>query len=137
MIWLAETAKVANFTEPMITPILQASAQAAATQCSGGDDGVTCGINWNTPTWDGTKGIGQEMDALEAFNALLAKYKAGLINNFNDGGTSKVDPNAGQTKAPTFGAFSPITTGDRVGAGILTFLLAGSTLAGSAWMVYN
>ena len=33
-------------------------------QCSGGSDGVTCGQTWNSTTWDGKDGLGEQMSAL-------------------------------------------------------------------------
>ncbi|KAF2170284.1 glycoside hydrolase family 76 protein [Zasmidium cellare ATCC 36951] len=61
--------------------ILRASAEGAAAQCSGGDDGTTCGFDWSSSTWDGTSGMGQELNALEV---LLANLPAKALNTAND-----------------------------------------------------
>ncbi|KAB8542125.1 hypothetical protein FH972_025588 [Carpinus fangiana] len=134
--WMAETAKVAPFTEPTISPILAASAKAAAVQCSGGNDGVTCGMKWGQSTWDGSAGVGQQMAAMEIFNTQLAKYVAGPITN-GDSGLSKSDPNAGNsatTDAQPSSHTSLIDMGDKAGAGILTFLFAATTIGGAVWV---
>ena len=59
--WLAVTKLIAPFTEPQITPKLAASAQAAAGQCDGGNNGEMCGRQWYTTTWDGSTGVGQQV----------------------------------------------------------------------------
>lgn len=60
--------------------ILQVSAQGAAAQCSGGDGGTTCGLDWTSKKWDGTQGIGQDLDALEV---ILANLPAAALNKAN------------------------------------------------------
>lgn len=54
--FMAYTAMLAPFTRETIEPYLITTARAAATACSGGYDGVTCGNQWwwNNGTWDGT-----------------------------------------------------------------------------------
>lgn len=69
--WLAKTSVLAPFTASTIQPLLQATALGAAASCSGGTDGVTCGTKWYDATWDGTWGVGQQLSALEAVQALL------------------------------------------------------------------
>lgn len=59
--WLAVTALLVPSTAPLINPKLTASAQAAATQCDGGSSGRQCGMQWYSPTWDGTQGVGQQV----------------------------------------------------------------------------
>lgn len=62
---------VAPFTKHAITELLTASSSAAARSCSGGTDGVTCGTKWYVNGWDGTRGVGQQMSALETIQGLL------------------------------------------------------------------
>lgn len=69
--WLAKTAVLAPFAAPTIRPMLESSAKGAASSCSGGLDGVTCGSKWYQGAWDGTWGVGQQLSALEAVQALL------------------------------------------------------------------
>lgn len=134
--WMAQTAKVAPFTAATIDPMLAASAQAAAPQCSGGSDGVTCGVRWGQSTWDGTAGIGQQMTAMQIFNTQLAPYVIGPVEA--DEGLSQADPNAGNT------ATTPstpnkhtreITTADRAGAAILTIIMGAVTIGGATWVL--
>lgn len=71
------TTKLASFTTPAVTELLSTSAKAAAQACSGPTDGVsekdgtTCGARWYTGGWDGTKGVGQQLSALEIIQGLL------------------------------------------------------------------
>jgi mannan endo-1,6-alpha-mannosidase len=55
--WLAATSILAPWTSEMITPLLRDSALAAAQSCSGGTDGVTCGLKWWVEGWDGDYGL--------------------------------------------------------------------------------
>ncbi|PBP28869.1 family 76 glycosyl hydrolase [Diplocarpon rosae] len=66
------TSLVAPFTVNSITMLLRASSQAAAASCSGGTDGVTCGMRWYVGGWDGKYGVGQQMSALETIQGLLS-----------------------------------------------------------------
>jgi len=130
--WMASSVKVAPWLQPQIMPYLQASAAAAAAQCNGGSDGVTCGTKWTVSTWDGTYGVGQQMTALEVVQSLLLDEVAGPLSN-KTGGTSTGDYTAGTggTTNP-LAPQSAITTGDRAGAGIITaIILIG--LLGGAW----
>lgn len=128
--WLAATTFVAPFTRDLIMPKLQASAKAAASQCSGGANGRTCGLSWSkAPAWDGTSGVGQQMAAMSAVfvNLLPLQAIAAPLTNMT-GGTSIGNPNAGAQSVANPQAPTPATEGDRVGAGILTtFVLVGVT----------
>ncbi|KXL43002.1 glycoside hydrolase family 76 protein [Acidomyces richmondensis BFW] len=141
MRWLALTAQLVPSTASTIWPYLQACAQAAAGQCDGGSDGVTCGFKWTQTTWDGTYGVGQQMDALAAFGAnLITLDNLKPPYTSDNGGTSKGNPSAGTgTTDGNVGkpgvATRVITTGDRAGAGILTALSLILTLGGATWMV--
>lgn len=119
--WMAATTKLAPYTYPAIMAKLGPSAQAAAAQCSGGDNGRTCGLKWSMGAqWDGSYGVGQEMAALEVIQSNLIHQVAAPLTNAS-GGTSPGNYAAG-TKAPVDpdGNIGPVMEGDRVGAGILT-----------------
>lgn len=62
--WMAVTTLLAPYTKDLIMPKLQASAQAAATQCIGGNNGRECGRQWYSTTWDGSKGVGQQVSRI-------------------------------------------------------------------------
>ena len=118
-----------------IWPLVKSSAQGAAGQCDGGTDGEECGYHWTTSTWDGTTGVGQQMNALAAIGANMIP----LENLFAPltlatGATSKQNPSAG-TGAGEGQVLKPITTADRAGAGILTFLILAFLFAGTYWLV--
>ncbi|ODV93377.1 hypothetical protein PACTADRAFT_51975 [Pachysolen tannophilus NRRL Y-2460] len=55
-----------------IGPYLEKSAEGAAQSCSGGSDGITCGLNWFYDGWDGYYGLEEQMNALEIMISLLA-----------------------------------------------------------------
>lgn len=99
------------------------SAVAAGQQCSGGSDGNHCGIRWTKKAeWDGTMGLEQQMSVLGVLNAVMFPFKTDGPYNADNGGTSKSDPHGGSNTKDSVGP-GPITTGDRVGAGILTAFL--------------
>ncbi|GME83279.1 unnamed protein product [Ambrosiozyma monospora] len=52
---LAATAQLVPAQSDYLMKILDASAEAAAQSCSGGSDGVTCGLNWAYSGWDGNR----------------------------------------------------------------------------------
>lgn len=136
--WLAATTKVAPFTSATIMPWLQASGQAAAEQCDGGTDGVTCGEHWTAgSTWDGTYGVGQQMSALSVIQANLITEAAELVTN-STGGTSQGDASAGTSSSSTTNSetvITPATGSDKAGAGILTALVISGLLGGVGFMV--
>jgi mannan endo-1,6-alpha-mannosidase len=136
--WLAFTAILAPYTMGEILPKLQASAQAAAKQCSGGSDGEHCGIRWYQTTWDGTNGLEQQMAALGVFSANMIAFMNTQPLTSTTGGTSKSDPNAGLTgNSPTTPGeqLTPITTADRAGAGIITAIFLTGWVGMVSWMV--
>jgi mannan endo-1,6-alpha-mannosidase len=130
--WMAATTKVAPWTYDTILPYLRISAMAAAQSCSGGNDGVTCGHRWWTDGWDGEFGVGEQMSALEVIQSNLIERVKGPLSS-ETGGTSKGDASAGsESDKEEERALVDITKADRVGAGILTAVLAIGTLA-AAW----
>jgi len=135
--WMAATTKMAPFTYDAIMAKLQASAQAAALQCSGGANGNTCGLQWTMGAqYDGSFGVGEQMSALEVIQSNLISKVAGPVTN-NTGGTSQGNPSAGtggDSNSPGI-TVDPITTGDKVGAGFLTSLVLVGVLGGAWWMV--
>lgn len=143
--WMAGTAKVAPQHYDAIMKRLRGSAIAAAKQCTGGAKGITCGTRWYEDGWDGTYGVGQQMNALEIFQTNLEDQVAGPLSN-STGGTSKGNPSAGTGPDSASGgggggggragSSNPITGGDRAGAGILTALVVVFVLGG-AWYVVS
>lgn len=122
--WMGEVTQVAPYTYEAIMAKLRPSAQAAAVQCTGGKRGTSCGMKWTLGQWDGTTGVGQQMSALEVIQATLAKQISGPVTDAK-GGTSKGNAAAGtgSEAATNPTSLSAITTGDKVGAAILTTVL--------------
>ena len=136
--WLAATTKVAPFTSTTIMSWLQTSASAAAEQCDGGSNGVTCGEHWTAgSTYDGTYGVGQQMSALSVIQANLISEAPELFTN-TTGGTSEGNSAAGTTSGSTDSTgnvITPATGGDKAGAGILTALVLCGLIGGVGFMV--
>lgn len=78
--WMGEAMQVAPFTTDKILSYLQSSAVGAAKQCSGGQNGTTCGTQWINSTYDGTTGLGQEFSALSVLLANLAVNSSAPTN---------------------------------------------------------
>jgi mannan endo-1,6-alpha-mannosidase len=57
--------------DQLIRTILQDSAKGAAASCTGGDSKALCGEDWAKGQYDGSYGVGQQLNALEVFLANL------------------------------------------------------------------
>lgn len=135
--WLAVTTQWAPYTYDTITPLLRASAVAAAKQCQGGDNGRMCGLVWNKDKYDGTTGVGQQMASMEITLSCMIKQRAAPLTA-HTGGTSKGDPDAGSEdmgRTEPESNLRPITAGDKAGAAILTALVVGLFVASMIWIV--
>ncbi|CCH46055.1 Mannan endo-1,6-alpha-mannosidase [Wickerhamomyces ciferrii] len=75
--YLAIAAKLIPDTAETVKGLIEPSAEAAAQSCSGGSDGVTCGLNWNIDGWDGKYGLGEQLSALEIIQNLLVTDRDG------------------------------------------------------------
>jgi len=97
---------------------------------------VTCGEHWTDgSTWDGTYGVGQQMSALSVIQSLLIDEAPPLVTN-STGGTSKGNSAAGGSTTDRDGnRVTPVTTGDRAGAGFLTAFVLCGVLGGIGFMV--
>jgi mannan endo-1,6-alpha-mannosidase len=143
--WMAVTAQLAPHTRDQIMPVLKSSAKSAVRTCAGGANGRMCGFKWAEATekqtgHDGTLGAGQQMNVLGALSSLLIANEgrgAPPVTN-RTGGTSGGNPAAGYGHgSPWLDDIEPITTADRVGAGILTAMAIGSILTMSAWLLHD
>ena len=103
---------------------------------------VTCGREWNSTTWDGTYGVGEQMCALGVIQANMMNVVS-LKPPYTSvsGGTSKSDPNAGTGTSGTSSSngqaitYSTITTGDKAGAGAITAAILLFLMGGTAWLL--
>ena len=139
--FLASSTKWMPQLYPLVSPYLARSASAAAQQCSGTAPGIAntaCGFKWTLgSTWDGTSGVGQQMDALEVIQAMLIEPAQHPVTA-DTGGISHGNPSAGTggdltTNAPI--ALRPITTGDKAGAGVLTAIVILGFLGMTWWII--
>ena len=137
--WMAATTQLVPSTYDTIQPLLKASAQGAAGQCSGGNNGQTCGRMWYQSTWDGKSGVGEQMSALSVIQSNLISKVAAPVTD-HTGGTSKGDPSAGTNTggSPTTSSSltRKMTAGDKAGAGILTTIICVGLLGSLAWMTF-
>ncbi|EEQ91658.1 hypothetical protein RJZ56_005408 [Blastomyces dermatitidis] len=130
--WMGQTIKLAPFSKPLIAPMLERSAEAAAKQCSGPDH--VCGLRWSRlAEWDGLNGVGEQMSALEVIQNNLYDLVSGPADE--NTGISKGDPNAGRRDHDVPIEFSEITTGDKVGAGFVTSIILLGILGGAWWLI--
>ena len=131
--WMATVGRIAPFTHDKIMAVLQTSTAAAVSTCTGGASGRVCGFKWSTKAYDGLQGAGQQMNVLAAVSSLLIDQTSGPVTNLT-GGTSSGDPNAGASSDSFNGHVTPPTTGDKAGAGILTFIILGMAVGTFGWM---
>lgn len=134
---MAATAQLVPSTASTILPLLETSAAAAAAQCDGGTDGVTCGEHWTAKsTWDGTYGVGQQMSALSVIQGLLIESAPALVTN-TTGGTSVGNNAAGSKSSVSADGLTskPVTGADKAGAGILTAVILCAVVGGIGFMV--
>lgn len=127
---------MAPYTYDLIMPYLKASAVAAAKQCSGPSpfDGRTCGLSWSKGTdWDGTSGVGQQMAAMSAIFVNLVQHTQAPVTN-STGGTSVGNSAAGSGSTTSLDAVKPPSTGDRVGAGMVTTVVLVGMTGMFGWM---
>ncbi|RAL12422.1 glycoside hydrolase family 76 protein [Aspergillus homomorphus CBS 101889] len=64
---------VAPYISSEISSRLQASAVAAAKQCTGGSNQTICGTRWYSEKWDDTDGMEQQLSAASIFFSNLAR----------------------------------------------------------------
>lgn len=123
-------------TKGTIYPYIQKLAQGAANSCSGGSDGVTCGMDWSNATWDGYFGLGEQMLALEVILATLVDEVPAPFTADN-GGSSKSVPDAGMNDVDyTNKNTIDIEGKDRAGAGIITAVVLLVLLGCLIWMLF-
>lgn len=132
---------------------LSTTAQAASWSCSGGYDGHTCGLNWTYSGYDGNAGLGEQICALGAFNAILAPEKSKIYRaadlpelyqasnssaNQTESSQGSVygygDAGANSTQNVTAHKLN-LDTGDKAGAGVLTAVVLLFLIGSSAWLV--
>jgi mannan endo-1,6-alpha-mannosidase len=102
--WLVLTAQLVPELYERIFVYLRKSASGAAGQCIGGALGRHCGREWNSTIWDGTSGVGEQMSALAAIQAMMMDTTSlPAPVRATTGGTSQGDPSAGTGSGSTVG----------------------------------
>ncbi|KAH8687307.1 glycoside hydrolase family 76 protein [Tricladium varicosporioides] len=137
--WLAATAKLVPYTHDDIMAEFQTSAMAAVKTCTAGNTGTACGLRWTEQVNDGSLGVGEQMAVMEIIQSNLVDKVPAWRSEVAGTGTSKGDTNAGLTAGSDEQRLSlkPVTTADRVGAGIITALALVGVLGGSTVMVMS
>jgi mannan endo-1,6-alpha-mannosidase len=135
--WMAASTKWAPWTYDRVKPLLESSAIAAASTCTGGDNGRMCGMKWNTKKWDNTTGVGQQMAAMEVVLANTIQRSRAPVTD-SDGGTSVGDPGAGSADIGRKDrAFPPVSAAEKAGAYMLTVLTIFGLIAGSVFVMLD
>lgn len=130
--FVGASTKWAPWLYDKVLPYLEASATAAAASCTGG----VCGMKWTTGAYDGSTGVGQEMNAMQIIGVHLINDAVSPVSE-STGGTVANGTNLGTgTDASNTVTYAAITTADRAGAGLLTASLIISMLGG-AWYVFE
>ena len=133
--WMAETAKLAPFTAGAVQGRLATTSPAAASCCKCGDSGTQCGFSWTKPgQCDGSYGIGQQLNALQAVQVNLENVVGGAVNS-TGGGISQGNANAGSGSDDTTNLDRAATTGEKAGAGILSIVVVIAIVGGAVWIV--
>lgn len=110
--FMASTAVMLPSLAAPISSYLDASAQAAAKICSGGDGNTTCGQLWYTGDFDDSVGLGQEMSALETVQGLLAKQASAPLGQgeIKDVRQGEVDDTTGGSTTSSSSTLPSATT---------------------------
>ena len=69
--WMAASTVVAPYLKDRVHRLLRASAIGAASACTGGSYGNSCGSRWFVNGYDNITGLGQQQSALEVVTSLL------------------------------------------------------------------
>ncbi|KAH6855194.1 glycosyl hydrolase family 76-domain-containing protein [Chaetomium sp. MPI-CAGE-AT-0009] len=133
--WMAATTKWAPWTYDRIKPLLESSAIAAVSTCTGGGNGRMCGLKWNTGKWDNNTGVGQQMAAMEVVLANTIQNSRSPVTDW-DGGTSVGDPGAGGADIGRKNrVFPPISTAEKAGARFASCGTTYYTIALGKWLL--
>lgn len=138
--WLGVTVQLAPAFRDRIMGPLQHSAVRAAQTCNGpsqhnGGD-YQCGMRWWKDGYDNKPGVGPQMSALNIISVLNVDRVPPPYTH-QTGGTSQGNPSLGSgddsTRLPIFE--TDITTADKAGAAILTFVVLAVWIGGGWWMI--
>lgn len=131
--WLGAIPPIAPYTSDFLLPSLRSSAQAAAKQCSGGNNKTACGFQWTASKYDGNTGLGQELSALNMVLANLAAKSTGpaKANSTSTRTTSGGSGGQDSSSANSTGSASPASQSSGSGSAGLGSLTVGNAVLGS------
>lgn len=78
----------APFVSGVLTPVLEASAEAAAEDCTKDGDNVKCSLRWSRGDNDHSAGLGESFSALAVTQALLVPEAKALATSASANGTA-------------------------------------------------
>jgi len=128
--FLGLTAQLVPETRDIIDWYLDSSAKAAAESCSGGSDGVTCGLDWQRSDWDGYYGLGEQMCALEVIQNLRYQDKPPPYTE-NSGASSPGNPAAGNHLLESEPQPLNTTAGSQAAAAMITVFISLTIILGA------
>jgi mannan endo-1,6-alpha-mannosidase len=105
---MATATQLASFTANTVYSLLASTATAAAAHCNQGTNDTQCTMWWTPQGASGpaTLGVGQQMSALNVFNANLMKFmSSSSVGSATDGGTSQGNPDAGSPSSDDVTAY--------------------------------
>lgn len=132
--FLGLTAQLVPGSRDIIDWYLSSSAMAAAKSCSGGTDGITCGLDWQRDDWDGYYGLGEQMSALETIQNLRYLDTPAPYTQ-SSGASSLGNPSAGNHPSEDNEGPLNITAGSRTGAAFITVFVAVSVIGACIWIL--
>ncbi|KAJ5708467.1 mannan endo-1-6-alpha-mannosidase [Penicillium malachiteum] len=135
VMWLSNIALIVPSTYDAILAKIQSSAVGAASTCTGEGNG-TCGVRW-WGSYDGQSGMEPDISATNVFSVAMLPFvnqSEAKPATQSTGGNSTSDPTAG-TADDDSKTTTPISSGDRAGAGILTVALVGGVVGMAVFML--
>lgn len=91
-------------------------------------------MKWTTDAYDGSTGVGQEMNAMQIIGVNLIEDTKSPVSESTGGTAANGSDLATSSTSDTTVTFAPVTTKDRAGAGIIT-AMAVISMIGGAWYV--
>lgn len=99
--WMGQTTQLASSTSNSLYAGLRPSAIGAGKSCSGGRDNITCGFKWTGDSWDGSSGVGQELNAMNIFLANLAAKGSPAKLSASDSTINGTQSSSSQSASPS------------------------------------
>jgi mannan endo-1,6-alpha-mannosidase len=106
---MATATQLAPYTAGTIYPLLATTASTVGGFCNQGVNNSECTMWWTTTAGPATTGVGQQMSALNVFNANIMKFMtSSAVATANSGGTSAGNPDAGSTTSDQSIMYAPL-----------------------------